>query len=99
MATGELHFPYTNLKVQLLNKHDPENPGFLLKAGTRLVNALIIKKNNPSTWGKFREGHIKEKRDPQRAVFHHMGQSLQDGVVTSLMTRLVERIVSTFVDI
>jgi hypothetical protein len=98
-STGQIHFPYSNLKIQLLDKDDPENPGLLLRVGTRLVNCLIVKTNNPSSFGKFREGHVEEERDMQRAVFHHMGQSLFDGVATSLMTNWVERIVSTFVDL
>ncbi|WP_299708418.1 hypothetical protein [uncultured Pontibacter sp.] len=98
-STGQVHFPYTNLKIQLLSKDDPDNPGLLLRVGTRLVNTLIVKTNNPSTLGKFREGDVEEERDRQRAVFHHMGQSLFDGVGTSLMSKCVERIVSTFVDL
>ncbi|MBD1395960.1 hypothetical protein H9Q13_02185 [Pontibacter sp. JH31] len=98
-STGQVHFPYSNLKIQLLSKDDPDNPGLLLKVGTRLVNALIVKTNNPSTLGKFREGYVAEERDMQRSVFHHMGQSLFDGVATSLMTKCVERIVSKFVDL
>jgi hypothetical protein len=50
-ATGWVHFPYHHLNIQLLNKHEPANSGFLLKAGTRLVNTLVIKSNNPSAWG------------------------------------------------
>jgi hypothetical protein len=98
-STGQVHFPYTNLKIQLLSKDDPDNPGLLLRVGTRLVNCLVVKTNNPSTLGKFRKGDVEEERDRQRAVFHHMGQSLFDGVATSLMVNWVERIVSTFVDL
>jgi hypothetical protein len=98
-ATGRVHFPYKNLKVQLLNKKDPENPGFLLKAGSRLVNLLIIKTNNPSSWGRFREGEVEEERDPKRSVSYHMSQSVLDGVTSSLMTKLVQRIVSRFIDL
>lgn len=98
-STGQVHFPYSDLKIQLLNKDDPENPGLLLRVGNRLINALIVKSNNPSTLGKFREGEVEEERDRQRAVTHHMGQSLLDGVTTSLMVGWVERIVSIFVDL
>ncbi|MCX2740869.1 hypothetical protein [Pontibacter anaerobius] len=98
-ANGQVHFPYKNLKVQLLNKKDLENPGFLLKAGSRLVNLLIIKTNNPSSWGRFREGEVEEERDPKRSVSYHMSQSVLDGVTSSLMTKLVQRIVSKFVDL
>ncbi|WP_299985684.1 hypothetical protein [uncultured Pontibacter sp.] len=98
-STGQVHFPYKNLKIQLLNKDDPENPGLLLRVGNRLINTLIVKSNNPSTLGKFRKGEVEEERDMQRAVTHHMGQSLLDGVTTSLMVGWVERIVSIFVDL
>ncbi|WP_276499855.1 hypothetical protein [Pontibacter litorisediminis] len=98
-ATGQVHFPYSNLKVELLNKHDPENPSFLLKVESRLVNSLIIKTNNPSTWGKFREGEVEEVRDPQRSVSFHVSQAILDGVTHSLMTKLVYRIVSRFIDL
>ncbi|MEJ8802762.1 hypothetical protein [Pontibacter sp. H249] len=97
-ATGQVHFPYNNLKVQLLSKHDPNNPGLVLKAGTRLINIFVIKSNNPSSWGKFREGDVKEARDPKRSVSYHISQSMLDGVTSSLMTKLVRRIVSRFVD-
>jgi hypothetical protein len=97
-ATGQVHFPYNNLRLQLLDKVDPENPRFLLKVGSRLVNALIIKSNNPSAWGRFREGNIREGRDPQRSVSYHISQSMLDGVTSSLMTKLVHRIVSRFVE-
>ncbi|MFD2513237.1 hypothetical protein ACFSRY_05120 [Pontibacter locisalis] len=97
-ATGQVHFPYNNLKVQLLNKHDPDNPGLVLKTGSRLINMFVIKSNNPSSWGKFREGDVKEARDPKRSVSYHISQSMLDGVTTSLMTKLVYQIVSRFVD-
>ena len=96
-ATGWVHFPYNNLKVQLLNKQDPNNPGLLLKASSRLINTFIIKSNNPSAWGKFREGDVNVERDPKRTVSYHMSQSMRDGVTSSLMTKLVRRIVSKFV--
>ncbi|MER2999250.1 hypothetical protein [Pontibacter populi] len=98
-STGQVHFPYNNLKIQLLSKTNPDNPGLLLKVGTRLINTLIVKTNNPSTLGKFREGYVEEERDMQRSVFHHMSQSLFDGVGTSLMSKCVERIVTIFVDL
>ncbi|GAB3196915.1 hypothetical protein ABID22_002162 [Pontibacter aydingkolensis] len=98
-ATGQVHFPYNDLKVQLLNKHDPDNPGLVLKAGTRLINIFIIKSNNPSAWGKFRVGDVEEERDPKRSVSYHISQSMLDGVTSSLMTKLVYQIVSRFVEL
>ncbi|WP_156180399.1 hypothetical protein [Rufibacter radiotolerans] len=98
-ATGQVHFPYKNLKVQLLNRHNPDNPGFLLKAGSRLVNWLIIKSNNPSAFGKFRKGEVKVMLDPQRSVSYHISKSVQDGVTSSLMVKLVHRMVSKFVNL
>lgn len=99
LATGQVHLSYKNLKVQLLNKHDPANPGFLLKAGSRLVNTLVIKSNNPSARGNFRQGDVSEKRDPQQSVYYHMGQAILNGVTSSLMIKMVKRIVTNFVDL
>ncbi|WP_242929053.1 hypothetical protein [Pontibacter vulgaris] len=96
-AKGHVHFPYNNLKVELLNKHDPNNPGLLLKAGSKFVNIFIIKSNNPSKWGRFRMGKVNKGRDPKRSVTYHVSQSIRDGVTSSLMTKLIRQIVSKFV--
>ncbi|WP_114779006.1 hypothetical protein [Botryobacter ruber] len=95
LATGRLHFPYSKLKIQLLSKQDPGNPGFMLHAGTWLLNTLVIKSNNPTHWGNFREGEIKKERVYQRSVFHHMSQSLLSGIASSLMPELIYRLMNT----
>lgn len=97
LAEGQMNFYYNNLKIKLIDKDNPGNPGFLLKAGTWLINNLAIKSNNPTRLGKFREGDIEVERDYQKSVFNHMSSAMMSGIISSLMPSLVERIVETFV--
>lgn len=96
IAEGQMRFSYDDLKIQLLNKEDPDNPDFLLKVGSWLVNHLVIKSNNPAGSGSLREGDIKVDRNYHRSVFNHISKAMMDGIVSSLMPPLMKRLVDTF---
>ncbi|GAB3528323.1 hypothetical protein GCM10027443_06020 [Pontibacter brevis] len=92
VATGEMRLFYNDFEVLLLNKDAPENPGFLRKAGSWLLNKLVIKSNNPAGSRAVRIGAIEVDRDYQKSVFNHMSKALVDGITSSLMVPFVERI-------
>ncbi|MCC9138970.1 hypothetical protein ACFSKU_14750 [Pontibacter silvestris] len=97
IAKGQIRFLYDDLDIQLIDKEDPENPGFFLNTGSWLINNLIIKDNNPSSTGNFREGEIEEERNYRKSVFFHMGGAMVSGMVSSLMPGWIERIVDALV--
>ncbi|WP_162053246.1 AsmA family protein [Pontibacter pamirensis] len=97
MAVGQMQFFYNDFEILLLDKDDPENPGFLRKAGSWLVNNLIIKSNNPAGRRELREGNIEVERDYSKSVFNHMGKAMIEGITSSLMVPFVERIAEKFI--
>jgi hypothetical protein len=97
LAEGQMRFYYNDLEVRLIDKDNPENPGFVRRAGTWLINTFVIKANNPTRRGKFRKGDIGVDRDYEKSVFNHMSSAMMSGLISSLMPPLVERIVETLV--
>jgi hypothetical protein len=97
VAEGQMRFYYNDLEIRLIDPDDPENPGFLRRAGSWLINRLAIKSDNPTPRGNFREGDIEVERDYQKSVFNHMSSAMMDGITSSLMPGIVERIVDSFV--
>ena len=98
-AEGHIKFLYENLEVQLLNKDKSKKPGFLLNAGTWLINTFVVKSNNPSRLGNYRKGPIETERDHRKSIFNLMSTAMIDGMASSLMPNLVEKILGTFTDI
>lgn len=97
-AEGQMRFLYNDLQIQLIDKDDPENPGLLRKVGSWALNNFIIKSNNPTRIGNFRNGGIEVERDHQKSVFHHMSKAMMSGISSSLMPSLIERIAAIFVE-
>ncbi|GAB3526012.1 hypothetical protein GCM10027443_00800 [Pontibacter brevis] len=97
IAKGQIRFLYDDLDIQLIDKEDPENPGFILNAGSWLINNLVIKDNNPSSTGNFHEGEIEEERNRTKSVFYHMAGAMVSGMASSLMPGWVERIIDSLV--
>ncbi len=97
VAEGQIDFLYEDLKIQLLNKEDKENPGFWLNAGSWLLNHLVIKSDNPAGKRELREGKIETDRNYQKSVFNHMSKALTGGITSSLMTPLVEKVAGIFI--
>jgi hypothetical protein len=97
VAEGQMNFFYNDLEIKLINKDDPGSPGFLRRAGTWLVNTVVVKSNNPTRRGNFREGGIEVDRDYEKSVFNHMSGAMMSGIISSLLPPLVERILETFV--
>ncbi|CAN5391822.1 hypothetical protein BH23BAC1_BH23BAC1_37290 [soil metagenome] len=96
LAEGYLNFYYNDLDIKFIDRKNPGNPRLRHRIGTWLVNNFLIKSNNPSSRGKFRKGEIQVDRDYQKSVFNHMSSSLLNGVTSSLMPPMVERIYNFF---
>ncbi|MFT2008146.1 hypothetical protein ACMA1I_05675 [Pontibacter sp. 13R65] len=96
-AVGHLDFLYEDLKIKLLNKEDKEKTGFLLNAGSWLINNLVLKSNNPAGRRELRPGTIEVSRNYQKSVFNHMSKAMIDGITSSLMPPLVEKVVNIFI--
>lgn len=97
-AVGEMKFLYENLEIQLIDKEDPEKPGFLRHAGSWLINNLAVKDNNPGKlFNNLREGDIDSDRDYQKSVFNLMSSAMLNGIASSLMPALVETVVESTV--
>ncbi len=97
VAEGQMQFFYNDLEIKLIDKDNPGNPGFLRRAGTWLINTVVVKSNNPTRRGRFREGDIEVDRDYEKSVFNHMSGAMMSGIISSLLPPLVERILETFV--
>jgi hypothetical protein len=96
LAVGMMRFFYNDLEIQLVNTDDPENPGALRRAGSWAINNLAVKSDNPEE-NHFRDGDIEVERNYQKSVFNHMSSAMIDGLTSSLMPPLVEKIVNTVV--
>ncbi|QCR22062.1 hypothetical protein [Pontibacter sp. SGAir0037] len=98
LATGQINFYYQNLDLQLVKKDNPAKPGFFLNAASYLLNHMVLKSNNPRRKGNFREGTIEVERDYQKSVFNHMSKAMINGIATSLMPPLVEKVAGLFME-
>jgi hypothetical protein len=97
LAVGNMRFLYQDLDMQLIDKNNPKDPGFLLNAGSWLINNVVIKDNNPSRLGNLRKGDIEAERDYSKSVFNHMSSAMTSGMASSLMPGWVEWIVDTLI--
>ncbi len=99
-STGVLQFPYENLRFKILNKDDPDNPGFFLKAANWSLNNLLIKTNNPGKlFNNYRRGTIEVERNYSKSVFNHMGNSLLSGFISSTIPEPTKTILYFFSDL
>ena len=96
VAVGQMRLFYNDFEILIIDKDDPENPGFKRKAGSWLLNKLVIKGDNPAGSRELRVGRIEVARDYQKSVFNHMSKAMIDGITSSLMTPFVERIVNKY---
>ncbi|MCC9167705.1 hypothetical protein [Pontibacter harenae] len=97
ISEGQVHLLYDDLKMQMIDKNDPGNPGFFLNAGSWLINNLVVKDNNPSKLGNYREGNIKVERDYTKSVFNHMSSAMTSGITSSVMPKWIEKIVDALI--
>lgn len=98
-ATGQMRFLYQDLKLALISKEGPAERGFKHKAGTWVLNNLLVKSNNPSRLGRVRGGEIEVDRIYEKSVFNHMAKAMVSGIVSTLLPNLVERIADKFTNI
>lgn len=97
-AVGEMHLYYKDFGILIIDKEDPENPGFVRTAGSWLLNKLVIKSDNPAGNRDLRKGAIEVERDYQKSVFNHVSKAMINGITSSLMTPFVERITEKFIE-
>jgi hypothetical protein len=89
-ANGTINIYYENLDLKLLNDQGESN--FTQKAGSFLINNLVVKSANPSN-GNFRKGTIDTKREKRKSIFNHWSQSFIDGLVSGITAEPVETII------
>ncbi len=82
-SNGTMDFNYQDLKVDFLNKNNQTKT-----LVTSLVNNLAVHRNNiPGQ--NFRTGTIFTVRDQSRSIFHNLSQSLQSGIRSSVLSKLL----------
>ncbi|MFP4095205.1 MAG: hypothetical protein ACLFUB_12010 [Cyclobacteriaceae bacterium] len=81
---GEVHFRYNDLKIELLNKDQPEDLKLRQKIGSFLANNFVIKTNNPSGKQDLRVGEVFFRREAGKSIFSYWWQSLLSGLKESI---------------
>lgn len=83
-ATGDLRFIYNDLKVDILNQDDPDNPALKALLGTWLANWFVVKADNPTRSQPLRVGNIYFEHDATRSVFSYWCHALLSGIKESI---------------
>nr|WKN35308.1 hypothetical protein K4G66_23300 [Tunicatimonas sp. TK19036] len=83
-ATGEVRFIYNDLKVDLLNRENPDNPALKELMGTWLANWFVVKTDNPTRNQPLRVGNIYFEYDGNRSVVSYWCQALLTGIKESI---------------
>ncbi|NIJ44354.1 hypothetical protein FHR24_000793 [Wenyingzhuangia heitensis] len=74
VATGDVKMKYDNLKLRI-NKYN------FVKRTVHVLGNLILKNSSNKEPEKFREGIIKEEREPTKSMFNFLWISLRTGIV------------------
>jgi hypothetical protein len=77
-AIGVMNFYYDGLKVQLLDKRNPDKKGFLLSLANMLANAIIVNKKN----SKYSRVYF--ERDREKFVFNYWVKTSLRGLLSSI---------------
>lgn len=83
-SSGSMYMPYKKLKISLYNRHKGKKRGVGSSILSFLANELIIKSNNPKTFGKQRMGEIFTNRDQRKSYFNFIWKSTLSGIETTL---------------
>lgn len=83
-ATGEVRFIYNDLKVDLLNQDDPDNPALKEVLGTWLANWFVVKTDNPTRNQSLRMGNIYFDYEAKRSIVSYWCQGLLSGIKESV---------------
>ena len=89
VAVGNMLFRYRKLRIQFLDKENPNEKNFGNSFLSFWANQLVSS-NNPS-WLRSRKGTIYFERDQQKAISHFWVHSLLSGVVSSTGVRNTKR--------
>ncbi|MEK6476880.1 DUF748 domain-containing protein [Catalinimonas sp. 4WD22] len=85
VSKGDMHFAYKDLKIELINKDDPNDPRLKEVVGSILANAFVVKTDNPSSNSQpLRIGEISFERNPNKSVFSYWWKSLLSGMKGSM---------------
>ena len=84
-SSGDLHFAYRDLKINLLSKENPEETGLKENITSLLANWIVVKTNNPDNNRKpLRIGEINFKREADKPIFNYWWKSLLSGIKGSV---------------
>lgn len=85
VSSGDVHFAYRDLKIELLNKDDPNDPKLREMLGSWVANLFVVKTDNPSSKSQsLRIGTISYGRDNTKSVFFYWWRSLLSGLKESM---------------
>lgn len=85
VSGGDVHFAYRDLKIELLNKEDPNDPKLKEVVGSWIANLFVVKTDNPSNKSQsLRMGAISYARDNTKSVFFYWWRSLLSGLKESM---------------
>ncbi|WPP49553.1 hypothetical protein [Catalinimonas niigatensis] len=85
VSSGDVHFAYRDLKIELLNKEDPNDPKLREMVGSWVANLFVVKTDNPSSKSQsLRIGAISYGRDNTKSVFFYWWRSLLSGLKESM---------------
>ncbi|TGE23732.1 hypothetical protein E5K00_00525 [Hymenobacter aquaticus] len=85
--TGTMQAEYSDLKLTLLSKNGgPDQKTLLTKLGSKLLNGIVIRDENPRGLGpdKLKVGSMESRRDLRVSVFSLWRQGLVSGLLNSI---------------
>ncbi|WP_226176574.1 hypothetical protein [Hymenobacter lucidus] len=85
--TGTMQAEYTNLKLTLLSQQGgPDQKTLLTKIGSKLLNGLVVRDENPRSLGpdRLKVGSLQSRRDLRVSVFSLWRQGLVSGLLNSI---------------
>ncbi|HAC14471.1 MAG TPA: hypothetical protein DCE78_00785 [Bacteroidetes bacterium] len=77
-STGRLILLYSDLKVSILNKDQPQRENIFQRFGDLLVNTFVVKSNNEISDPRVAE--IEFKREKDKSIFAYWWKSVLDGI-------------------
>lgn len=85
LSRGDIYFKYKKLRIALYDREKASlNKGIASPFFRFLVNDLLIKSNNPRTFGRTRKGVVYFNRDTERSFLNYMWKSLVSGMLSTM---------------